>query len=190
MFTRSAPVYSSDRRRPLTIVLLLAAAVYLLLTAAGTLWTDFLWFDSLGYGSVWAKNWGTSLALGAFGLTLSFLIFWSTLIIAQRLSPRWVPMDLMDEELAERFREWVEPRLEKVRLIVAALLALFLGLATATWRDEAFLFLNARPFGTTDPIFGVDLSFYVFRLPCSGWGSTGCSACWSWRSCSPRSPSI
>ncbi|HLV89684.1 MAG TPA: UPF0182 family protein [Acidimicrobiia bacterium] len=165
MFTRSAPVYSSDRRRPLTIVLLLAAAVYLLLTAAGTLWTDFLWFDSLGYGSVWAKNWGTSLALGAFGLTLSFLIFWSTLIIAQRLSPRWVPMDLMDEELAERFREWVEPRLEKVRLIVAALLALFLGLATATWRDEAFLFLNARPFGTTDPIFGVDLSFYVFRLP-------------------------
>src|SRR5690606_5347061 len=111
------------------------------------------------------KNWGTSLALGAFGLTLSFLIFWSTLIIAQRLSPRWVPMDLMDEELAERSREWVEPRLEKVRLIVAALLALFLGLATATWRDEVFLFLDARPFGTIAPIFGVDLSFFVFRLP-------------------------
>lgn len=165
MFTRSAPAYTPDRRRPLTIILVLVGVVYLVLTAAGTLWTDFLWFDSMGYASVWAKNWGTSLLLGAFGLTLSFLIFWSTLLLAQRLSPRWVPLDLMDEELAERFREWVEPRLEKVRLVVAVVLALFLGLATATWRDETFLFLNARQFGAEDPIFGVDLAFYVFQLP-------------------------
>ena len=87
MFTRSAPTYSSDRRRPITIVLLVVAAGYLLLTAAGTLWTDFMWFDALGYGSVWAKNWGTSLLLGAFGLVFSFLIFWATLVLAQRLSP-------------------------------------------------------------------------------------------------------
>ncbi|MFO7299712.1 MAG: UPF0182 family protein [Actinomycetes bacterium] len=165
MFTRSAPAYSPDRRRPLTVVLLVALGIYLLLTAAGTLWTDYLWFDSMGYAAVWARNWGTSLALGAFGLVFSFLIFWCTLLLTQRLSPRWVPVDIMDEELAERFREWVEPRLERVRLIVSIVLALFLGLATATWRDETFLFLNARPFGTSDPIFGNDLSFYVFRLP-------------------------
>lgn len=167
MFTRSAPTYPSDRRRPITIILAIIAAGYLLLTAAGTLWTDYLWFDSMGYSGVWAKNWGTSLLLGAFGLALSFAIFWSTLILAQRLSPRWMPLDSIDDEVVERFRDWVEPRLDRVRILVAALLALFLGLATATWRDEFFLFLNARQFGETDPIFGNDLGYYVFQFPIS-----------------------
>ncbi len=165
MFTRSAPTYSSDRRRPITIILAVAAAGYLLLTAAGTLWTDYLWFNSLGYSSVWLKNWGISLLLGAFGLVFSFAIFWATLVLAQRLSPRWMPLDLIDDELVERFRDWVEPRLERVRILVAAVLALFLGLATSTWRDEFFLYLNGGQFGTTDPIFGNDLGFYVFQFP-------------------------
>jgi uncharacterized protein len=165
MFTRPASTYSSDRRRPITVILILAAAVYLLLTAAGTLWTDYLWFDSLGYRGVWTKNWGTSILLGTFGLAVSFLIFWVTLVLVDRLSPRWVPPDLVDEEVVERLREWVEPRLARVRLVVAGVLALFLGLATATWRDELFLYMNSRSFGTEDPIFGVDLSFYVFEFP-------------------------
>lgn len=166
MFTRVPSGFRSDRRRPLTIILGIAAAVYLLFTAAGTLWTDFLWFDSIGYESIWLKNWGTSILLGAIGVVVAFAVIWASLKLADRLSPRWVPFDLTEEEeLIERFREWVEPRVRQVRLLVSAGLALLLGIAAASWRDEFFLFQNGGEFGTDDPVFNSDVGFYMFQLP-------------------------
>ncbi len=167
MFTR-VPTGSAapDRRRPISIILGIVTAIYLVLTAAGSLWTDFLWFDSIGYESVWLKNWGMSILLGAIGVVVAFGVIWISLRLADRFSPRWVPFDLTEEEeLIERFREWVEPRLRQVRLIVSGVLALLLGLAASAWRDEFFLFQNGEDFGVTDPIFGSDLSLYMFQLP-------------------------
>jgi uncharacterized membrane protein (UPF0182 family) len=40
-----------------------------------------------------------------------------------------------------------------------------MGLTVATWRDDIFLFMNSQNFGDVDAIFGVDIGFYVFRLP-------------------------
>ena len=166
MFTRVPTDYRQDRRRPLTVILLIAAAIYLLLTAAGTLWTDYLWFDSMGYRGVWLRNWGLSLFLGALGIGVAFLVLWLSLRLVDRFSPRWAPFDLTEEEeLIERFREWVEPRVRQIRILVTASLAVILGLAVATWRDEVFLFMGGRAFGIEDPIFDVDVAFYMFRLP-------------------------
>jgi uncharacterized membrane protein (UPF0182 family) len=148
------------------VFLVIAAIAYLLLTAAGTLWTDYLWFDSVGYRNVWMRNAGVSLLLGLTGVLLAFGVIWLTLALVERLTPRWVPFDLTEEEeIVERFRDWMGPRTRQIRLVLSATLALLLGLAVATWRDEVFLFVNNQSFGTPDPIFSVDLGFYVFRLP-------------------------
>ena len=166
MFTRAPTNFRSDRRRPLTIILAVVAGLYLLLTAAGTLWTDFLWFESIGFRNVWIRNWSLSILLGAIGISFVFLVLWLSFKLVDRLSPRWAPFDLTEEEeLIERFREWIEPRIRQVRLLVTAGLSLILGLTVATWRDEVFLFINDQSFGTEDPIFNVDLGFYIFRLP-------------------------
>jgi len=166
MFTRVPSDYSPGRRRPWTIVIGIVAAVYLLLTAAGTLWTDYLWFESVGYKDVWLRNWGLSILLGAIGVGFSFLVIWGALKLVDRFSPRWAPFDLTEEEeLVERFREWVEPRVRTVRILLTGGLALIMGLTVATWRDEVFLFINSQPFSDTDAIFDLDLGFYVFRLP-------------------------
>jgi len=148
------------------VVLAIAAGFYLLLTAAGTLWTDFLWFDSLGFRSIWLRNWGLSILLGVVGIGFAFLVLWVNLRLVDRFSSRWAPFDLSEEEeFIERFREWIEPRIRQIRMLVTAGLSLILGLTVATWRDEVFLFMNNQQFGTPDPIFGIDLGFYVFRLP-------------------------
>lgn len=150
----------------MTVVLAILTGFYLLLTAAGTLWTDFLWFDSIGFRSIWLRNWSLSILLGVIGVGFAFLVLWVSLRLVDRFSPQWAPFDLSEEEeFIERFREWIEPRVRQIRLLVTAGLSLILGLAVATWRDEVFLFINHQQFGTTDPIFGVDLGFYVFRLP-------------------------
>jgi hypothetical protein len=166
MFTRAPADYPADRRRPLTVIVVVAAVVYLVLTALGTLWTDYLWFDSIGYSGVWQRKWGMSIFLGAVGITVAFLILWLSLRLVDRFSPRWAPFDLSEEEeLVERFREWMEPRVRQVRFWVTAFLAVLLGLTVASWRDDVFLFRNAQEFGTLDPIFHLDVGFYVFRLP-------------------------
>jgi uncharacterized membrane protein (UPF0182 family) len=166
MFTRVPSGYKSDRRRPFSIFLAIAAGVYLVLTAMGTLWTEFLWFGSIDYQSIWLKNWGATLALGAVGVLVAFAFIWGNLKAADRFSPRWVPFDLTEEEeLIERFREWIEPRARRVRILVSAGLALLLGLAAASWRDQFFLFRNGGEFGRSDPIFDTDIGFYLFRLP-------------------------
>ena len=166
MFTRAPADYQSDRRRPLTVIVVVAAVVYLVLTALGTLWTDYLWFDSIGYSDVWQRKWRMSIFLGAVGIAVSFLILWLSLRLVDRFSPRWAPFDLSEEEeLIERFREWMEPRVRQVRFWVTSFLAVLLGLTVASWRDDVFLFMNAQEFGVTDPIFGLDVGFYVFRLP-------------------------
>jgi uncharacterized membrane protein (UPF0182 family) len=144
--------------------------VYLLLTAAGTLWTDFLWFESVGFRDVWLRNWGLSILLGVIGIAVSFLVIWGALKLVDRFSPRWAPFDLTEEEeLVERFREWVGPRMGQFRIVVTAALSLIMGLTVATWRDDVFRFINSQNFGDTDPIFDVDVAFYVFRLPL--WGT-------------------
>ena len=166
MFTRVPTDYSSGRRRPLLVLLGIAFGIYLVLTAAGTLWTDFLWFDSVGFRDVWLRNWGLSILLGAIGVAFSFAVIWSALKIVDRFAPRWAPFDLTEEEeLVERFRDWIEPRVRQVRMVITGGLALVMGLTVATWRDDVFLFLNWQRFGDTDPIFGSDIGFYVFRLP-------------------------
>ena len=167
MFTRVPSNFrSSRRRRPLTIILIVGVLIYLALTALGTLWTDYLWFESVGYEDIWLQRWGLTILLGASGLALSFLVLWLGLEFVDRLSPRWAPFDLSEEEeLVERFREWIEPRIKQVRLLLTVGLSLILGLSVATWRDQVFLFMNGQSFGVSDPIFGRDIGFYLFTLP-------------------------
>ena len=167
MFTRVSSIRPpSGRRRPLTIILVVAAAIYLVLTALGTLWTDFLWFQSIGYEDIWRQRWGMSILLGALGIAISFLVLWLGLELVDRFSRPWAALELTEEEeLVERFREWIEPRVRQVRLWLTIGLSVILGLTVAAWRDDVFLFLNAQEFGTSDPIFDRDFGFYVFRLP-------------------------
>ena len=169
MFTRVPSDYRSDRRRPVTLILIAIAAVYLVLTALGTLWTDYLWLDSIGFQDVWRRRWGMSIILGAAGIGTAFIVLWVSLRLVDRMSPRWAPFDLTEEEeLIERFREWVEPRIRQVRFWLTGGLAVLLGLTVASWRDDVFLFINAQEFGTADPIFGLDIGFFIFRLPLLG----------------------
>jgi uncharacterized membrane protein (UPF0182 family) len=106
MFTRVPADYRADRRRPITLILIALAAVYLFFTALGTLWTDYLWLDSIGFQQVWQRRWGMSLVLGALGIGISFLVLWVSLRLVDRMSPRWAPFDLTEEEeMVERFRE-------------------------------------------------------------------------------------
>jgi uncharacterized membrane protein (UPF0182 family) len=50
-------------------------------------------------------------------------------------------------------------------LIIGAAIAFFVGLSTAASWENVLLFLNQSNFNLADPVFGRDVSFFVFTLP-------------------------
>ncbi len=125
------------------------------------LYTEWLWFEEQGYLSVYR----TRLLTQALTFLTGFLI------VAAVLAVNWLilPARLPAQVILRPFRARV------VRMGARPLRGLFIGaglflafVMASTLSDrwlDFLLFLRATPFGLTDPIFGLDVGFYIFRLP-------------------------
>ena len=69
------------------------------------------------------------------------------------------------EDPLARFRNWVSERFARFRLTGAIALSLFLGAGASSLWEQVLLFLNKEEFNITDPVFGYDVSSYVYGLP-------------------------
>jgi uncharacterized membrane protein (UPF0182 family) len=153
-------------RRVVIIVLVALLVLIPVLRWLATFWTDYLWFDSVGLTDVWRTLIFTRLSLVFAASLVAIGLLWLNLLLADRLSPRTGLMNpTPDEEIVERFQEWVEPRIGRLRLLVAGFFGVLIGLAAGGWWEDFLLFRNSTDFGVTDPVFNNDISFYVFRLP-------------------------
>ena len=146
----------------LIVVVLLAAVLSLRGTAR--LWTDYLWFDSMGHGDVWGEIIVYKIVLSVIFIVLFFLLLYSNLAIADRLAPTTRPPG-PEEELLRHYHEAVGRRRRLVSLVVAVLFALIVGGGTGGEWQKAMLFFNSVDFGIDDPQFSKDVGFYVFQLP-------------------------
>ena len=164
MKTMRENVRSSRFRTP---VLIAVAILFVLLLSANGLagtYTDWLWFDNLGLGSVWATILGTQIALAAVFTLIFFLILWGSLLLADRLAPEIRPAS-PEEDLIERYHQIVGNRAGKLRFGLAAVFALIAGANTASQWQEWMLFRNGGSFDWQDPLHQQDAGFYVFTLP-------------------------
>ena len=128
------------------------------------IWTDKLWFSSLGFGSVFAKLLGTRVLLFVvFGLLMA-LIVGVNLFVAYRLRPSFRPRSPEQANL-ERYRVAITPIRTLLLFGVSIVMGVFAGIsATGKWRTY-LLWRNGEDFGKADPNFGKDLGFYIFDLP-------------------------
>lgn len=116
------------------------------------LYGDWLWFNSLGYPQVFTTVVFGSLSLAALTGFFFLGFSWANLFIARKRSTKKGKKKPQDG-----FIFWV-----------AALFALGIGSLFSDWR--AWLkFLNPTAFGTSDPVFGLDIGFYVFSVPFYGY---------------------
>ena len=127
-------------------------------------WTTFLWFDELGLTSVWKGVLGAKILLALVFTAVFFVLVLANLVIADRLAPRFRAIG-PEDELVQRYRQVIGPHAAKVRLGVSALLALMAGTGVSAQWHNWLLYRNAVDFGTKDPQFGRDISYFVFKLP-------------------------
>lgn len=125
---------------------------------------DRLWYRTVGHPAVWNTVFSTRASLFAvFGL-LAALTVGGNVWLAYRLRP---PLSAMSEEQQslERYRGAIG-RHRAGALASAALLPGLAAGATASGAWETWLaFDHSTSFGSRDPQFHLDVSFYVFRLP-------------------------
>ena len=151
--------------RPPPVLLLLLALLALALVAQFVpLYTDWLWFGEVGYTSVFVKTLSLRGSLFA-ALAVAVLVFlYANLTFAARTAAPDVIWELEDQ-LGLPSRVVIEPLIRRFLPVVVTLIALASGMrATVHW-ETVLGYLNATAFGTVDPLFGHDLSFFVFVLP-------------------------
>lgn len=155
--------FTAGRRIAVVVVLILLALLFSLRGLAN-FWTDYLWFDSVGFAGVWRTLLVTKLVLAVIGIAVAFGLMLLNLWLAGRVGP-----DLGEpgpgDEVVFRYRRWVRSRSAWVLFGVSGIFGLVLGLSVAGWWEDWLLFVNRQPFGVTDPAFSRDLGFYVFQVP-------------------------
>ncbi len=144
-----------------TLVILVVLGV--LLTVVAQVWTEVLWFDSVGFRSVFTTALGAKLLLGVVTGLVTAVLVGSSLVIAFRSRPIYVPDP--EQDSLERYREAIEPLRQLATWGVPVVIGLLTGLGAAGQWETWLLWLNRQPFGQDDPQFGMDIGFFVFTLP-------------------------
>lgn len=162
------PTGSGGRRRRIVkwVLSILAAliALFILLNVLKGFYTEWLWFSSLGYGSVYTTILRTRVLIFFLAAVIFCCLFLGNLVLATHLAPK---------SEADNWPWLIVSQLtrmsKRVIALVTASLSLIFGLiAQGNW-EVVLRYFNGQPFGTSDPVFHKDISFYVFSLPFLNW---------------------
>ncbi len=146
-------------RRPNRTIWLLGILFLLLLSVNWIVstYTEWLWFTELNFQQVWLKQWGVQVLSFVIFFVVGAIILLGNWHLARRRAisktPTYYPQFLQFSGLT-----WL---INGLGLFFAFV---FASAAASQW-ENFLLFLNQVPFGTADPIFGNDISFYLFSLP-------------------------
>ena len=141
--------------------------LFILISLAGQLlplYTDYLWFQEVNLTSVFTTILWTRVVLAVIAGVAFALFVYGNVRLAARSSGGDVLMELEDP-LGLPSRLVIEPLFRRFLLPGTLVLGLLAALAASSQWELILRFWNAQPFKVTDPVFGLDLGFYVFRLP-------------------------
>jgi uncharacterized protein len=134
---------------------------------------QWLWMRQLDYLEIFWTLLTVQWGMLVFGFIFVFLFFWSnvrqaagsSLLLSgghptEEFAGPWrtVPLDRGDLPTA---LGWLEPAI----IVVSAVIALVFSLAFSSNWDTYLRFHYGGAYGLRDPLFGVDVGFYLFHLP-------------------------
>ena len=123
--------------------------------------TDYIWMESLDFGTVFTTILYSKLTLGAIGFVIFGFVIWLTVYWIRRsylthFDRHQLPAFLYEKKLTVNGA-----------IIVIAIFAGLIGSSIVQgmgW-EPLLKVLNYEAFGVSDPIFNRDISFYMFVLP-------------------------
>lgn len=158
------PSPRAERRRRVLVPTLVTLALLLLAGSVFTgIWTDRLWYKSLGFSGVFSTViWTRILMFIAFGLIFGAVVM-ANIALAYRTRPATAPVRRDDP--AYRYRQILTPILRPVVIVFSLIVAAIAGSVAAGHWQTFQMWKNSTPFGKQDAQFHKDISFYTFDYP-------------------------
>src|SRR5215467_11623600 len=157
-------------RRWLMVALVAAAVLLVAGRELAGIYSDYLWYDSLGAEKLWAARIGAEATIRITSAALAGLFAFANLYaVRQSIVSLVVPRRLLDLEIGEEVPG-------RYLMAAAVGLAVILGILLAMPASDWTTFLLARwglPFKETESYFEKDLGFFVYQLPFE-------NAVWTW----------
>ncbi len=149
----------------LTLAFLVIAVIALI--ALSGFYADLLWFRSVGFTSVWSTVLTTKVFLFFAGGLITSLFVSANIYIAFRKRPMYIPTSATAAEFdnLERYRAQLEPIRKYAFSAIFIFLFYFAGRAGSSLWTTWLQYKNSTPFGQKDAQFGLDISFFAFKLP-------------------------
>jgi uncharacterized membrane protein (UPF0182 family) len=153
------------KRAPLAISVGIVAVLAIALVSGSSVYTDVLWFDQLGFLSVFTTQIWAQVAVFAVTAAFAGLVVWINIYLAWRLRPIYATgNDFFGRDLSE-YRQILDRLRKRLLLLVPIAIGIFVGVSQSSDWQSAVLFLNSTASGVVDPQFNLDVSFYLFDLP-------------------------
>ncbi len=150
-----------------------AVLLIVVLALVGGYLQKWLWMSQLGYAQVFWKLLSVKWALFFAGFVVAFGYLWINLRGAVNRS-RAYQRDTWARKIAalsgvdasgHSDGDLLLPFVTPAAILISAGIALLIALAVGAQWDTYLRFRYGGSFGLADPLFGVDVGFYVFRLP-------------------------
>ncbi len=161
--TTSAPNQAtpSRSRRIIAISLAVIAALVVAFFIFAGLYTDWLWYEQLGYSSVLLTQWTARVVMFAIGFLGMAVPVWLSIQLAYRLRPVYARLSSQ----LDRYQEVVEPLRRLAMWGIPIFFGFFAGFAASAQWETAWLWFNGVTTDVLDPEFGLDTGFYLFAMP-------------------------
>jgi uncharacterized membrane protein (UPF0182 family) len=157
------PAMIRPKASPVSIAIGIVVVLGLALVSAASVYTDFLWFEQLGYTSIFF----TELVARTISFIAGFVLM--TLLVSIALGIAWktrpIYLRMPDESPFASYQKLIDGLKRVVLFGVPVVLGIFAGLAAANQWDVILTWFQKTEFGTTDAHFGLDASFFIFDLP-------------------------
>src|SRR5271169_4618301 len=162
-------------RRLFFLVLAILAIVIFSSRTALSYYVDALWFGSLGYGDVFRKTLTLQWIFFAAFFAVTFFFLYGWFLALRRAYQSDLPEDYRVVIGRQPLKLPVARILHLLGLVVSLLIAVVTGASNMMeWPTFALYWYATRATGgAVDPIFGKQISFYLFALPAwqliTGW---------------------
>ncbi|MFN5602806.1 MAG: UPF0182 family protein, partial [Acidimicrobiaceae bacterium] len=160
------PKFGRPSRGRILVSVLVGAVLLLVFSARGlsSFYVNVLWFNGVGFSDVYWGILRSKVELAVIFSLGCFAFLWLNLLIADKVAPLTLP-NTPEDQTVMRIREATAKSRGKLRIALALLIGLMLGLpASAQWQDW-LMFRHRQAFSDGDPLFKANVGFYVFRLP-------------------------
>jgi uncharacterized membrane protein (UPF0182 family) len=140
------------------ILVIIAAIVFTF--GISYIWTEYLFYNQLGYSSVFTTEVITPILLWVGGFIIGFLIF----MLAQSIIYKGRPSYYNNSDTQSLFDGFARNH-KKIFIVISIIIGVIVGGSFGGHWKELLLMFNSTTFGKLDPVFNLDYSFYIFQLP-------------------------